>query len=341
VTVPLSHSDALKVRKTLVLTVGCINYDHDINHFEPIQLMIPRTIRYNYYERLQQLGRKSMNEELLDLAGAEKPDYIFYITYQDQVMLRTLEELRAMGSTLIGWFSDDQWRFDSFSKNLAKYLNFPVTTCRKALQAYRTLGFHPVFCQWGSNPRYYKQTKDPETRYDVTFVGGCHGGRPEFIDALRREGIRVKAFGRGWNKRISFDDMIRVFIESKINLNFSTSSVDPSLKQIKGRVFEIPMCGGFLLTEYASGLEEWFELGAEIACFTGVREAVERIRYYLGREEERRQVAEAGCRRAMKCHSWDSRLRQVFRAVEDMERESPLSPRPGIVERFCNRVFQR
>ena len=48
--------------------------------------MIPRTIRYNYYERLQQLGRKSMNEELLDLAGAEKPDYIFYITYQDQVM---------------------------------------------------------------------------------------------------------------------------------------------------------------------------------------------------------------------------------------------------------------
>lgn len=168
-------------RKILVLTVGCINYDHDINHFEPIQRTFPRTIRYNYYQRFQELGRKLMNKELLDLTMAEKPHYVFYITYQNQVMLETLEKLGAQGAILIGWFSDDQWRFNSFSKNLAKYIDFPVTTCRKAYEEYVALGFHPVYCQWGSNPRHYKRLKDSRKRYDVTFVGGSHGGRSDLL----------------------------------------------------------------------------------------------------------------------------------------------------------------
>jgi hypothetical protein len=282
-----------------------------------------------------------MNEELMDLARAEKPDYVFYITYQNQVMLETLEKLRAQGIILIGWFSDDQWRFDSFSKNLAKYLTFPVTTCPKACEAYGRLGFHPILCQWGSNPRYYLPVEGVTQRYDVAFVGGSHGGRSDFVNALRKDGIRVDTFGRGWDGRVLFTDMIRLFSESKVNLNFSASSVDPHLKQIKGRVFEIPMCGGLLLTEYAPGLEEWFRIDVEIACFTDVQEAAEKIRHYLAREEERVRVLEAGYRRAMACHSWDTRLSEVFQTVQKMEEEKFLSPRPGFTERISNRVFHR
>jgi spore maturation protein CgeB len=337
----ISHTNAPKDSKVLVLTVGCINYDHDINHFEPIQRLFPRTIRYNYYQRFQELGRRAMNQELLNLAKEEEPHYIFYITYQNQVMLQTLEQLRAQGTVLIGWFSDDQWRFDSFSENLAKYSDFPVTTCRKAYEKYRNLGFAPIFCQWGSNPRYYKRLEEARKLYDVTFVGGRHGGRPDFVDTLRKEGIQVRTFGRGWNERISFEDMISLFSKSKINLNFSSSSVDPNLKQIKGRVFEIPMCGGFLLTEYAEGLEEWFRIDAEIACFTEVEEAVEKIRHYLSHEEERRQVAESGYRRAIECHSWDLRLIEVFQIIQGMEEEALSAPRPGLIEQFSNKLLQR
>lgn len=330
----------LEDKKVLVLTVGCINYDHDINHLEPIQRIFTHVLRYNYYQRFQELGRESMNRELLSLAIAEKPDYIFYITYQNQVMLKTLEKLRKLGITLIGWFSDDQWRFEAFSKNLAKYLEFPVTTCHGAYEAYKTLGFHPIFCQWGSNPRYYKPKNGAKKRYDVTFVGGSHGGRSEFLNTLVKEGVAVSTFGRGWNKTLAFNSMVRLYCESRINLNFSTSSVDENVKQIKGRVFEIPMCGGFLLTEYAPGLEEWFEIDMEIACFSDRKEAAEKIRYYLSHEAKRERIAQAGYRRAVNCHSWDTRLIEVFRTVQ--ERETTLAfPRPSLFESVTNRLFCR
>ncbi len=331
----------LEDKKVLVLTVGCINYDHDINHFEPIQHIFPRTIRYNYCERSQELGRKAMNKELLDLAKVEQPDYIFYITYQNQVMLETLVKLNNRGAVLIGWFSDDQWRFDEFSKHLSKYLQFSITTCRKAYEAYKALGYHPVLCQWGSNPRCYKRAKSTRKKHDVTFVGGRHGDRSSFVDALDKEGIRLSTFGRGWGERVSFEDMLRIFSKSKINLNFSSSSVDPSLKQIKGRVFEIPMCGGFLLTEYAPDLEEWYEIDVEIVCFTETREAIEKIRYYLDHKEERARIAEAGYRRALQSHSWDIRLREVFQKIREMENKNQSYPCPGFVEKTINKIFCR
>ena len=112
-------------------------------------------------------------------------------------------------------------------------------------------------------------------------------------------------------------------------------------KQIKGRVFEIPMCGGFLLTEYVEGLEEWFRIDAEIACFAEVGEAVEKIRHYLSHEEERRQVAESGYRRAIDCHSWNLRLIEVFQIIQGMEAEALSATRPGLMEQFANKALQR
>ena len=47
---------------------------------------------------------------------------------------------------------------------------------------------------------------------------------------------------------------------------FPAGEIGP-LKQIKGRNFEIPGCGGFLLTDYVPGLERYFQIGEEIVCY--------------------------------------------------------------------------
>ena len=59
--------------------------------------------------------------------------------------------------------------------------------------------------------------------------------------------------------------MIEVFSRSRINLNLSNAS-NPWWRrwrrrrdQIKGRNFEVPGCGGFLLTQPADDLERYFE----------------------------------------------------------------------------------
>lgn len=325
--------------KVLVLTVGCINYDHDINHFEPIRGLFKHTLRYDYFARQVELGRDGMNAELINLVNHQRPDYVFYITYQDQVELNTLVKIRNTGSKLIGWFSDDQWRFDQFSKKLARYLDYQITTDENAFDSYRELGFNPIHCQWGSNEHHYLRRPELEKIYDVSFVGSKHGRREVYLEQLESKGIRISGFGKDWNGRISFAEMINVFNRSKINLNFCFASTDEKIKQIKGRIFEVPMCGGFLLTDYVKGLENYFEVGREIETFRDMEEAHEKITYYLDHDQEREEIAAAGFNRARTEHTWEKRLKDVFDEILK-DHDKRTSPKPGLGERMINRIFK-
>jgi len=299
--------------RLLLLTIGQVNYDHDINFYEPLQALFPRVIRYNYLEHFQQVGVPAANREILALAEQVRPEVIPFITYGDQVYKSTLQVLGRSAIT-IAWFSDDHWRFDDYSRKWAPYLDYCVTSDRDAFERYTQLGFSAVRSQWAANPDYY-YPRSSELAYDVTFVGGRQSFRDEFIDGLQARGIGVQTFGRGWGEYLGFEDMVRVFSTSRINLNMGAYWGGSETRTIKGRVFEVPMSGGLLLTDYVPGLEEYFEIGKEIVCYTDLDDAAEKIRYYLAHEEERKTIARAGYERARRDHTWERRLSDVFAEV--------------------------
>jgi spore maturation protein CgeB len=85
--------------------------------------------------------------------------------------------------------------------------------------------------------------------------------------------------------------------------------------QLKGRNFEVPGCGGFLLTDPAEDLERYYEPGRELATFRTVRELIDKARHYLGHEEERRAIAEAGRTRTLREHTYVHRFGAIFDAI--------------------------
>jgi spore maturation protein CgeB len=89
----------------------------------------------------------------------------------------------------------------------------------------------------------------------------------------------------------------------------------PKPPQIKGRNFEVPGCGGFLLTERVPHLERYFELGREVAVYDDAADLVEQVEYWLGHEEERAAVADAGHRRVLAEHTYDHRFAEIFAAL--------------------------
>ena len=111
--------------------------------------------------------------------------------------------------------------------------------------------------------------------------------------------------------------MVNVFGASRINLNLANSySCRPSPRarlgawargrrartlpqrsQIKGRAFEVPGSGGFLLTERVPHLDDYFDIGQEIAAFGSTEELIEQAKHWLAHPQERAAVAEAGYRR--------------------------------------------
>ena len=82
--------------------------------------------------------------------------------------------------------------------------------------------------------------------------------------------------------------------------------------QIKGRNFEIPGSGGFLLTSNADNLDEYFVPEKEIAVFSGIDDLIDKTRYYLVHVDEREAIRLAGHERALRDHTYEQRFRQIF-----------------------------
>jgi spore maturation protein CgeB len=156
-----------------------------------------------------------------------------------------------------------------------------------------------------------------ERDVDVSFVGQNYGARADVIERIRRAGFNVRVFGAGWPSpagRLTFEGMVRLFNRSRINLNLN-NAVDASFKQIKGRNFEVPACGGFLLTETAENLDEYFRYGEEVETYTGADDLVEQIRYYLADADARERIAAAGYHRSVAEHTYAHRFDKIFAHV--------------------------
>jgi spore maturation protein CgeB len=153
----------------------------------------------------------------------------------------------------------------------------------------------------------------------VSFVGSAYGNRRHWIEQLARRGIHVDCFGYGWPKGpVAAADIPRIVRESAISLNFGDSGLHLRglrfirSRQIKARVFEVPGAGGFLLTQAADGLEQFYDSGNEIAVFDDADQLADRIRYYLEHPDERDRIALGGHARTVRMHTYTRRFQDLL-----------------------------
>jgi len=307
-------------------------------------------IYFAFDEVMRDGGRDKMNEKLLETVYRERPDVCFFMLFTDEIKKKTIKEISKKGNTVTyNWFLDDHWRFSIYSKYWAPLFDWVSTTDSEAVNKYEKIGYKNVIkTQWACNHFTYKRTGS-EVRHDVTFVGQPHGDRKKVIEEITRAGVPVECWGVGWpNGRIEQDEMIKLFSESKINLNLTMSSgllrLEPIAKiflnrrandtyqirnpiswpanvvswarergeQIKGRNFEVPGSGGFLLTSDADNLTDYFEDGKEIVIFKDTEDLIDKAEYYLLHEEERAAIAQAGYQRTLGEHTYEKRFNDIF-----------------------------
>ncbi|PAV11363.1 hypothetical protein ASJ81_10340 [Methanosarcina spelaei] len=112
------------------------------------------------------------------------------------------------------------------------------------------------------------------------------------------------------------EQMVKMFSRSKINLGFSTcwgtDEIGNRILQVRLRDFEIPMSCGFYMVEYMEELEEFFEIGKEIVCYTDKEDMVNKIKYYLKHDDEREKIRQAGYKRCLQDHTWHKRFEMAF-----------------------------
>jgi spore maturation protein CgeB len=303
----------------------------ETNFRSALEGMGHRLTTFDFMDRTAAVGVERMRAELVACAAEASPDLAFFFLFTDQLDAATIRAVgRSGGCPTVNWFADDHWRFGDFTRHMAPAFDLAVTTDEDSLAKYALLADTRVhLSQWACNRYAYGRVTE-ELRHDVTFVGQPHGERRETVQALARAGRPVECWGFGWPAGpIEHAGMVEVFASSRINLNLSNSSEAAGMRarvrrllhlgvpgprppQIKGRNFEVPGCGGFLLTERVPHLERYFELGEEVAVFDGLDDLIEQVDHWLTHEPERRRVAETGYRRVLAEHTYDHRFQAIF-----------------------------
>jgi hypothetical protein len=227
----------------------------------------------------------------------------------------------AFGTVIINIAMDDRHQYWGSKVNgewdgtfpLIPYLDLTLTAAPEAVDWYRKEGGAALFFPEASDPEIFHPMPDLPKMHDVSFVGSRYGIREKVVTALREAGIRVTAYGSGWdNGRISTEEVPRLFAQSKIVLGVSAIGHCPDFVGLKLRDFDAPMSGSCYLTQHNDDLQGLYDIGREIDTYRTVAECVERAGYLLAHDSGREAIAVAGRERAIRDHTWDVRLRALW-----------------------------
>lgn len=104
-------------------------------------------------------------------------------------------------------------------------------------------------------------------------------------------------------------EMFQKLRDSRVTLN---THIDISpLSASNMRLFEATGVGSCLITDWKANLAELFEPDLEVLTYRHPDECVEKVKYILEHEDERRAIAAAGQRRTLLEHTFTSRVARI------------------------------
>jgi spore maturation protein CgeB len=103
-----------------------------------------------------------------------------------------------------------------------------------------------------------------------------------------------------------------------VQLNQTSFQMNTTVNQ---RVFDVPLCGGLLLTDYRQDLERLFDIDRECVVYHDHTEASDKLKWYLGHEAEAASISEAAAARIKAEHLYQHRLRTMMNILNSRLRE--------------------
>lgn len=102
-----------------------------------------------------------------------------------------------------------------------------------------------------------------------------------------------------------YDELPYFYNVCTVNFNTTSLQMKTGFNQ---RIFDVPACGAFLLTDYRRQIEDVFEPGREIVCYRDIAEIPDMIRYYLQNPTAREQITRQARQRISGAHTYRHRL---------------------------------
>jgi spore maturation protein CgeB len=283
-------------------------------------------------------GYQQLNRAMVELAAAFSPDMILIGKGRWFTPAALGAAAKISGAMLVNWATDDPFNRIDSSRELLKSIplyDLYVCTKKNIMTDVRRGGCANVaYVRFGYKPEVHfpelPANDEERDRYacDVMFIGGCDPHRSAYFEALIRAmpEVKLRLYGMYWERVRALRPCARGFAVARdYRLAIGGAKIAVNLVRRANRddhvmrTFEIPACGGFMLTERSSTHEELFAEDNEAAFFGSPDEFVAKVRSYLGRDEDRARIAATGYRKITHGrHSYGDRLVEIIQLAQSV-----------------------
>jgi len=290
-----------------------------------------RVTMYQYNRWRDWLGGALADRLLCALTRARRPDFI--LVWQKDISHSLLARLGQRHNTGVIW-TEARVETPDALYDRAKLSDLFLLSNTGRLESFRQLGVRrPVFWPQAADEWDHRPAANPPAEFgsDVAFIG--KPGLPT-RQALLREldrHFQLRIWGPAWEplagqfKDIQFRDadsarFAAICSASKVMIG---SDVTNTVRHYwTNRLWLTLACGGFLATNYVPGMEDLLQNHRHLVWYNSIDECVELVRHYLAHDEERRRVAEAGCKLVHEKHTYIQRVEELVKMIGELPAKS-------------------
>lgn len=283
------------------------------------------------------------NQKLLDEVYTLQPDVVF-ILKGNFVLPETIKKLRNNKKViLVLWSYDSALRFSNLLKG-GKYYHLFYSFEPTDIPKLYKYGIKAKYLPMAYDSNYYYKLEDKTSFMDVSFVGALsneYSTRKRILQAIQSNyrHLKLEIWGKTWtwynpfhlyeykikkrlfckhiyNYNIFPMQVNEIYNSTKICLNIHHSQ---SVEGLNPRTFEILGAGGFQLVDYKKKIEEFFNIGHEIVCYKNETDLLNKIKYYLENDDERRKIAQSGYDVVRKQHTYKHRAETILNDIEEIK----------------------
>ena len=244
--------------------------------------------------------------------------------------------LKGTGATLVNFATDDPFNSRTSTANWLRTLPLYDIVCtprRANIPDLQALGVRRVhFVPFGYKPHVHwpeqpqLATEVDRFRSDVCFIGGADDDRVPYFEELidRMPVLNLALYGGYWNRSRHLRRFWRGYaVGREFRLAVAGAAVSVNLVRRANRddhvmrSFEVPACGGCMLTEPTATHRELFSGEQGAWFFDSPSELADKARTLLARPALRTELALAGRQRIVEtANRYDDRLLTILQLAE-------------------------
>jgi spore maturation protein CgeB len=237
--------------------------------------------------------------------------------------------------TAFGWWVEADERLDEALGEVPWFdgyffINFV------GVEAARQAGHpHVHYLPHAADPLVFRPLPGIRRDIDFSFVGVWSKKRQEYMEAALEVSPNGAIYGSKWyaktfadrrfrrivkGRYIGGESLVRLYNRTKVVLNVTNWGSGGGRSGMTMRLFEVPACGSFLLTDHSLEIAQVITPGEHLETFSDLDEFRQKLRRYLALDAERERIAAQGRAHVAAHCTYDRTVARICEVYSELRR---------------------